>query len=147
MLRNKHFKGFSLIELLVVISIMAVLISLSAFGLQQARESARDGQRRADLETIRTGLSFYKADCNVYPTPNISTSTRISTSLTSSCGGSNTYIEKIPVDPVSTNNYYYIQSGSTYTICASLETEGTKVPTQCSSASCGGTCNYYVLNP
>ncbi len=41
--------GFTLIELLVVIAITAILIGLSVFGLQGARESARDAQRKADL--------------------------------------------------------------------------------------------------
>ncbi|KKR12005.1 MAG: hypothetical protein UT39_C0001G0060 [Candidatus Woesebacteria bacterium GW2011_GWA1_39_21] len=145
--------GFTLIELLVVVSIMVILIGLSAFGLQQARESARDGQRKANLETIRTGLSFYKADCNVYPTPNASTTTKLGTSLIGNatiCGGSaNTYIQKMPTDPVSGRNYYYSQSGSTYKICAGLEGE-TSADANCAfPISCGSgvTCSYSVANP
>jgi len=147
-------KAFTLIELLVVMSIIAILASLSAFGLQQARESARDGQRRADLETIRTGLSFYKADCNAYPTPYPNPDPdHLNSSLTgyaSLCGAANTYINKVPLDPVSANNYFYYQSGATYAVCASLETGGSSGDTtSCSgiSASCGSTCNYYVTNP
>ena len=145
--------GFTLIELLVVISIMVILIGLSAFGLQQARLSARDGQRKADLETIRTGLSFYKADCNVYPTPAATTS-KLSTTLvgnTTICSGSaNTYIQKVPSDPVTANNYFYSSSANGYSICASLENGGTATDTtSCNTAgaTCGGTCNYYVTNP
>jgi prepilin-type N-terminal cleavage/methylation domain-containing protein len=143
-------KGFSLIELLVVVAIMAILIGLSAFGLQQARESARDGQRKSDLETIRTGLSFYRSDCNAYP---IHTGSDFYTlfhpSFSSTCTGTtNTYIQKTPKDTLSGNNYYYISTvGTTYTICASLETEGSTVATGCSTANCGGTCNYSVFNP
>jgi general secretion pathway protein G len=143
---KKYSSGFSLIELLVVISIMAVLISLSAFGLQQARESARDGQRKADLETIRTGLSFYKSDCNVYPTEAAST-TKMGTVLTASCiTPTPVYIEKMPTDPVSGRNYIYVRSTSGYRICASLETE-VDADSNCSTVSCGTTCNYSVTNP
>ena len=146
-------KGFSLIELLVVISIMTILIALSAFGLQQARESARDGQRKSDLEAIRTGLSFYKSDCNAYPVQSGGDFYGYyNPSFTSTCTGStNTYIQKTPRDSISTNYYYYISTnGITYTICASLETEGTTVPTNCPTGATGcggGYCNYAVYNP
>jgi prepilin-type N-terminal cleavage/methylation domain-containing protein len=144
-------KGFSLIELLVVVAIMAILIGLSAFGLQQARESARDGQRKSDLETIRTGLSFYRFDCNAYPIHTGSDFyTLFNPSFSSSCTGStNTYIQKTPKDSLSGNLYYYISDGTTYTICASLETEGSTVPSGCPSGAtgCGGYCNYAVYNP
>jgi len=144
-------KGFSLIELLVVVAIMGILIGLSAFGLQQARESARDGQRKSDLETIRTGLSFYRSDCNAYPINTGDFYTLFHPSFGSTtCGGANTYIQKTPKDSLSGNLYYYISTnGITYTICASLETEGSTVPSGCPAGAtgCGGYCNYAVYNP
>ena len=66
-------KGFTLIELLVVISILGVLLALSVFGMQGARQSSRDGRRKADLEQIRSGLEMYRADCNAYPTTLVTT--------------------------------------------------------------------------
>lgn len=146
--KNININGFSMIELLIVISIMVVLIGLSAFGLQQARESARDGQRKSDLETLRTGLSFYRADCNAYPTPN--SSHYINKPFQGTCGGAtNTYIDNTPSDPVSGRNYYYMQSGQTYTICSSSESETGPTPTQCAGANCGTgvNCNIFVVNP
>ena len=148
--------GFTLIELLVVMSIIAILVSLSAFGLQQARESARDGQRKADLQTIRTGLAFYKSDCNVYPTPAGGNGTdftsNFGTSFTSSCTGStNTYIQKNPSDPIPGRNYWYFSNGTTYKICAGLESNvlADTVCTSAPAAFCGTsvTCSYSVINP
>lgn len=148
------FRGFSLIELLVVISIMAILISLSAFGLQQARESARDGQRKSDLETIRTGLSFYKADCNRYPIDETGDDfkTLYGDSFTGNdgaCGNSNSYINKTPADPVSGRDYHYLSNdvGTTYTLCAYLESGSGSTAAGCPSSGCGGVCNYAVYNP
>ncbi len=154
MLRNKVFRGFTLIELLVVISIMVILIGLSVFGLQQARESARDGQRKSDLETIRTGLSFYRADCNFYPTPASGTGGDFKTKFGSSFNGNcitptPNYIEKVPSDPLVGRSYYYTSDGTIYNICSSLETETGPTPVQCTGATCGSgvNCNYYVANP
>lgn len=155
-LKNKQI-GFSLIELLVVMTVMAILIGLSAFGLQQARESARDGQRKSDLETIRTALSFYRSDCNFYPTPaggvGADFKTNFGTSFSSTCTGStNTYIDKIPSDPLSGRNYWYYSNGTTYKICSALEAE-TTADTVCTVtapvANCGTgfTCSYSVANP
>lgn len=142
-LRNTNNKGFTLVELLVVISIIAILIALSVFGLQGARESSRDARRKADLELIRSGLELYKSDCNVYP-DSLSTSLAGNGS-TPACSVDNIYIDTVPTDPASPNRLYYYNSpaGTTYELCASLEQGGNDT----CSGSCGETCNYQVNNP
>jgi type II secretion system protein G len=139
-------KGFTLIELLVVISIIGVLIGLSIFGLQGARESARDSQRKSDLEMIRSGIEIYKSDCLEYP-PALPSSLVGTEAPPAACSTNNTYISAVPTDPQTpTRTYYYFSNGITYTICASLEQiSGTGGVTDC--GSCGEDCNYKVTNP
>lgn len=138
-------KGFTLIELLVVISIIGILMAVSLFGLQGARESSRDAKRKADLELIRSGIELYRADCNQYPDSLASPLQGDNSS--SSCADSNTYIEQVPTDPNDpTRTYLYSSTGTTYSICASLEQGGSTV-TCGGSSDCGETCNYKVTNP
>lgn len=147
----KKTKGFSLIELLVVISIMAVLMTLSLISIQGVRKSSRDAKRKADLQMISAGLELYKADCGTYPPE---ASVVVGSSLTgdgspASCDG--TYVETIPDDPISGYNYdYELGTGSlTYTLCAALETT-TTLDARCNTAgaSCGtGDCSHSVKNP
>ncbi len=54
--------GFSLIELLVVLGIIAVLTGLVAFNFNTARMRARDVQRKNDLKELRTAMELYKND-------------------------------------------------------------------------------------
>jgi type II secretion system protein G len=143
----KKYNGFTLIELLVVIAITGIIISLSLFGIQGARESARDARRKSDLEQIRSGLEIYKSDCNEYPA-SLGTSLVGPTTGPTGCK-SNTYIETVPTDPDSNRHYVYFQiSTYRYVICTSLE----KIPspidiTNCPSG-CGGTgCNFKITNP
>lgn len=136
-------KGFTLIELLVVISIIGILVAISIFGLSNARESARDSRRKADLELIRSGLELYKADCNVYPNSLDFSGTA---SLTASCPTSNTYIVTIPDDPIpASKSYCYYKTTSGYELYTSLE-QGSGSLT-CTGGSCGTSCNYKVTNP
>lgn len=138
-------KGFTLIELLVVISIIGILAGLSVFGLQGARASARDAKRKTDLEQIRSGLEIYKADCDHYPT-SLSTSLLGSPPPTS-CSTSNTYISSVPKDQLDpTRLYSYSSTGTTYTLCASLEQTAAAV-SGCGSCGSTVTCNYKVTNP
>lgn len=148
-MRNKNLqcnysKGFSLVELLIVMVIIAILSALSIFALQGARESGRDAQRKADIEAIRSALEIYKADCNSYPA-----SLPVSGSLTASCPNPATYLEEIPSDPISGRTYSYNSSGTpatSYTLCAALEGETTAV-SGCGSGCGTGTCSYSQTNP
>ncbi|OGM15381.1 hypothetical protein A2V56_03105 [Candidatus Woesebacteria bacterium RBG_19FT_COMBO_42_9] len=142
--------GFTLIELLVVISIIAVLAGISIFGLQGARESARDGRRKADLEQIRAGLELYKADCGDYPAtlpppPN----PLLGDNSPSSCLATNTYISSVPDDPNPGRDYNYARLTSrTYELCSALE-RVTSPSVSCGGDSTCGTpdCTYKVVNP
>lgn len=48
----KNKKAFTLIELLIVVAIIAVLITLVAFGYANAQKSSRDNKRKSDLQAI-----------------------------------------------------------------------------------------------
>ena len=64
-------KGFTLVELLIVISIMAVIAAIMLATLQTARGKARDANRYESLIQIRNALNRYYSDFGAYPaTPN-----------------------------------------------------------------------------
>lgn len=52
-------KGFTLVELLVVISIIGVLAAVIIAGVSGARAKSRDAKRVADLQNIQLALQFY----------------------------------------------------------------------------------------
>ena len=127
MKKKKRNKGFTLVELMVVMAVVGILAGLTLTAFFGARKTARDGQRKADLEQIRSALEMYRTDEGSYPTTPASLSG---------------YIE-LPSDPVAGRSYYYNKSGDTYELCAALEIPGGD---SC-GGSCGVTCNHKVRNP
>src|SRR3989344_3217427 len=51
--------GFTLIEILIVVSIIGLLASIIFVGLGSSRARGRDARRIADLSSIKTGLELY----------------------------------------------------------------------------------------
>jgi prepilin-type N-terminal cleavage/methylation domain-containing protein len=49
-------RGFTIVELVVVMTIMAILLGLGIFGLQKSQANARDAERRSDVEAMMRGL-------------------------------------------------------------------------------------------
>jgi prepilin-type N-terminal cleavage/methylation domain-containing protein len=66
---QNHKKGFSLIELLVVITIMVTLMAVLIPNLVDARRKAEDSRRKSELTNIKSGLRLYYNNNSAYPTP------------------------------------------------------------------------------
>jgi len=65
-MKNQN-KGFTLIELVVVVAIIGILAGIGIATYSSANKKARDGKRKADIESIRSALEMYKADVGSYP--------------------------------------------------------------------------------
>lgn len=117
-MKLKNKKGFSLVELLVVITIIAILsvVAYTAVGGQTVK--ARDSKRKQDLNTIQQALEIYFAEMGTYP----------NAPLTNGTGAGEIpkkYLSDIPQDPgTAGHSYLFVKSGATYQIAATLEKDG-----------------------
>src|SRR3989344_1525650 len=66
-------RGFSLIELLVVITIIAILIGAGTVSYNNAQQKGRDGKRKSDLKAIQQALEQYFQQNGKYPYSDITT--------------------------------------------------------------------------
>ena len=53
---HKHLRGFTTVELIVVISLIAILLTMSVLGVRGMQASARDSERKVDVESIAIKL-------------------------------------------------------------------------------------------
>ena len=153
-MKNKNVltSAFTLIELLIVIAIIGVIMAISLFGLAGARESARDGRRKSDLEQIRSALELYRADCGVYPASiTFGSALRGANASGNTCLNSFVYIQVVPVDPGSGTYRYNRVSNTTYELCATQErpANGAAAVSCAGNSTCGAghTCYFKVVNP
>jgi general secretion pathway protein G len=138
--RNKHLNsGFTLIEILVASAIVALLSVTGVTGFQAITRNGRDAVRKTDLEQIRSALEIYKSENNFYPTTTVTCVPAIPTN----------YINKYPNDPKPTPyKYCYVQVNDlSYKLCAHLENTSNPTIAAFPTNSCGGSCNYQVVNP
>jgi len=115
-------RGFTLVELLVVMSIVAILATLGMTIYSTVLKNSRDSKRQADLAThIQPALEQYFADQLYYPvlgtgscpaTPSVDDGKfRMGCALRNS-GGTKTYSQSLPADPITSNYppYQYVPS-------------------------------------
>lgn len=103
--------GFTLLELLVVISIIGILIAISAAAFTTAQQKARNAKRQGDVNAMSKAFEQYYASTNG---SYANTCTAMAGSLV---GGT------LPTDPKTGVAYACASStaSNTYCICARLE--------------------------
>ncbi|MEI8067764.1 MAG: type II secretion system protein [Candidatus Shapirobacteria bacterium] len=106
----KNKKGFTLIEMLVVISIIAILTALISVSFSMAQKKARDSRRMQDMKSLQTAAEqYYSSNDSTYP---------LSLGLLSVDG---LYIQSIPKDPKDGTDYSNDMSDTEYCVCALLD--------------------------
>jgi len=83
---HKPPKGYTLLELMIVVAIAGILITLAVPTFQQSAMKAREATLKQNLFTIRAVLDQYYADNNAYPQ---------SLSAVVEAG----YLREVPLDP------------------------------------------------
>ena len=119
--------GFTLMELLITVSIIAILVAIGIASYSTINKQSRDTKRKSDIEQLRSALEMYRADVGYYPSTGAGSWTAasdLSTALVT------TYILAIPSDPQgATSPYMYRATDVTdsqyygYCISSLLETE------------------------
>lgn len=104
-------KGFTLIELMVVITIIAILASIGFVSYQIVLKNTRDAKRQTDLRVIQTGLEQYFADQLYYPEEDADTTCTnglLTFNTSTQCalkdsGATKTYINSVPINPTTSS--------------------------------------------
>ncbi len=69
MIATHKQKGFTLIELVIAISILAILAGVMVPRLSARMATSRDARRLADIKAVKTAIEAYYADKGHYPPP------------------------------------------------------------------------------
>jgi len=109
----KRQRGFSLVEILVVLVILGLLVSVVAPTVLNRADEARVRKVYADFANIETALKLYRLDNFVYPTTEQGLEALVTASTLDPAprnfkrGG---YLERLPVDPWG-RPYLYLSPG------------------------------------
>lgn len=113
--------GLTLVELLIVITIIGLLASIFAINVGRYRARTRDSQRVADIRTIQQALAMYQDDSGgSYPDCDcdINGSTDCLSAALSGTGA----VSVLPVDPLNsgTSVYHYCS----FATCTGASSDG-----------------------
>lgn len=112
-------KGFTLIELMIVMAILSSLVGLVAGGFRSAQVRGRDAQRKSDLKQIANALELLFTDYKKYPDDSSGAIVAcpfdpVGTASTSCPWGTGSltdnktiYLKDVPKDPGKGLSYFY----------------------------------------
>lgn len=133
-MKHASKKGFTLVEILIVVAIIAILASVALVGLGPVQRTGRDTRRTSDLRQVQNALELYYAKCGFYPGPAQPAGADCTgpgggqdwANMTAAIVGTpDLGVSKIPNDPNTSATYTYSSTdGSSYTIGARLENNG-----------------------
>lgn len=92
----KKSRAFTLVELLIVISIIGILATISIIAFTNARAKGRDAKRAGHIKQMQTALEMFFNDKGRYPTGEEWATGRI---FSTSSNGTTTYMQIIPTSP------------------------------------------------
>lgn len=136
LIKRKHTPhGFTIVELLIAIAVIAILASLTAVSYSGVQQRARNAQLRSNLHTVSQLIEAYKVDNASYPntTNNPKANWRASDVLTDdNCSNGSSQPDWIPgVDQLPQSNvglkvgvdgvkgcYLYVSNGKDYILSA-----------------------------
>ncbi|MBX9765430.1 type II secretion system GspH family protein [Patescibacteria group bacterium] len=121
---KKSVRGFTLIEVMVVVAVIGLLSSVILASLAYAGQRGRDAKRVQDMKQLQSALELYASDNGgKYPLVPTSFVWELGSSLAPK------YIPQLPEDPTRTggNRYrYYTVNGtnaSSYSMVVNLESD------------------------
>jgi len=100
----KTVEGFTLVELMVAISIIGILSSIVYANFGEARKAARDDVRKTSIKELQLAIEFYKAQNDRYPAAGCGVSAGSYAEASASCvdyisGLVPDFIPALPRDP------------------------------------------------
>lgn len=147
--------GFTLIELMVTITIIAVVFGVVVSATKGIQQQGRDAQRKSDLGSIQSALQQYYVDQGFFPTMqrNAGFALDVNKDLnnctgnpTAGCSSSKEYLSTIPHDtvyPITGNEHYCYEAYSNRSQAGLCNPADTSSACYCDNISVK--CNYYYL--
>ena len=107
---KKSRSGFTIIELLIVIVVIAILAAITVVAYNGIQQRARDSRRKADMALLQKALDMYYLDNGTFPastgavSPNGAWSSSGDSSWANLATALKPYISSLPSDPINTAN-------------------------------------------